>query len=87
MSSIVGNILDMRTAEPIEGATLTAEGEGLSKQASSGPKGEFELDGLTRGMYEVVARKMDYDDGIWGPLFVGDEGPTEIKVALPLKAV
>ena len=51
--AISGNVHDLLTATPVEGAQVTATGAGFSGQALSDAAGDYAIYDLTNGTYEV----------------------------------
>ncbi len=85
--SIEGQVLNQKDGQPIEAVGLEATGEGTTKQAESGAKGEFRLADLAAGNYDLVARKTGFEDGLYGPLVVLDDMPTKLVIALQPKSL
>ncbi len=80
--SITGTVIHRRDGQPLVGAGLAMSGEGVEKKESSGPKGTFGFADLPAGPYELVVQMDGFDDGIYGPLVVFEDAPTELKLAL-----
>lgn len=79
--SLTGQDINQKNNQPIADASLRLAGEGLNKE-SSGNDGGFKFEGLPPGKCELVAKKEGFEDGIYGPLDVIADHPTDITVAL-----
>jgi Carboxypeptidase regulatory-like domain len=85
--SIEGKVINQRDGLPIAGAKLECTGEGVEMKAESAENGDFRIESLKEGHYELTAHKAGFEAGIYGPLVVMSNEPTKLMLGLQPKGV
>ena len=77
-----GNVTDIRTGQPIEGATIDAKGEsGSESKSTSAYDGTFGTD-LPADTYDLTVAANGYDTGYYPGIHVMEGLTTTLKFAL-----
>lgn len=85
--AIRGQVTNQRDGQPIDGAKVNLSVDGGPEVGSktTDAKGEFHFGDLDPGNYEMLVEKKGFEDGLYGPLFVGEGLKTELNLALQPK--
>ena len=82
MGSIQGKVINQQDGQGLVGAAITAKEGTLIREVPSGQGGEFVIDSLNAGKYDLFVKKSGFKDGIYGPIAVLEGTPTDLLLAL-----
>lgn len=67
--TVIGTVIDVETRAPIASATVSLMGTGFT--AKSGRDGQFRIDGIPEGFYQVKAEAASYEPHVMNNLYIG----------------
>ncbi|HEY0030412.1 MAG TPA: TonB-dependent receptor [Bacteroidia bacterium] len=80
--TIRGNIVDTDTKKPIEGASITVRHSEPLKTASSDANGQFRLNSIAVGRYDLKISSTGYEDRLISSLFIKSGKETVLTIEL-----
>lgn len=90
---VEGTVTDVRTREPVSGATVTVGGFGsetlnnFTREASSDAKGYFRIDGLEAGTYRLRVEKEGYAPKTIPRVLLNQETPVALNQSAVVRGV